>query len=267
MPFTLSHPAAVLPFRRYGVFSALILGSMAPDFLYFIPGHAYGRFGHTGRGLFVFTLPAAWIALIVFHWILKRPLAELFPESIARKLRAAAKPFDFGIWPFNLGRIAAISASALAAAVLHVLWDSFTHANGYFAEEVPFLMAPLFQNAHGTVLRVQLFQEISTWFGAIAIIWSFRAWLADAPLSSQAGTLPSWARFGIPAAIGILALLYSVPLGLGPLHYQLTSYLHWEYFLRITVVTGMRTAFILLFLYCVTWHAVAARHSAAPPAG
>src|SRR5581483_12465816 len=36
VPFTLAHPAAVLPLRRRGlVFSALVVGSMAPDFEYF----------------------------------------------------------------------------------------------------------------------------------------------------------------------------------------------------------------------------------------
>src|SRR5215467_12574272 len=37
VPFTFSHPAAVLPLARRGlVFSALVVGSMAPDFPYFV---------------------------------------------------------------------------------------------------------------------------------------------------------------------------------------------------------------------------------------
>ncbi len=36
MPWTVSHPAAAAPFARWGlVLSALVVGSMAPDFVYF----------------------------------------------------------------------------------------------------------------------------------------------------------------------------------------------------------------------------------------
>jgi hypothetical protein len=41
MPFTLAHAAATVPLLRLlgsrGVFSALVIGSMAPDFAYFLP--------------------------------------------------------------------------------------------------------------------------------------------------------------------------------------------------------------------------------------
>ena len=38
MPFTGSHPAAVLPLMRWGLMpSALVIGSMVPDLPYFLP--------------------------------------------------------------------------------------------------------------------------------------------------------------------------------------------------------------------------------------
>lgn len=38
MPFTGSHPAAVLPLLRWGLIpSALVIGSMSPDLGYFLP--------------------------------------------------------------------------------------------------------------------------------------------------------------------------------------------------------------------------------------
>lgn len=46
LPLTFAHPAAVLPFSRkskYIHFSALVLGSMAPDFEYFLRGRPIGR--------------------------------------------------------------------------------------------------------------------------------------------------------------------------------------------------------------------------------
>jgi len=58
LPFTLAHPAAVLPLRRTGlVFSALVVGSMAPDFPYFLSVSDAIRWGHSTRGVFLFCLP------------------------------------------------------------------------------------------------------------------------------------------------------------------------------------------------------------------
>ena len=52
MPFTLSHPAAVIPLRRWGIFSALIIGSIMPDSVYFLPFmDEHDRFAHTLPGI------------------------------------------------------------------------------------------------------------------------------------------------------------------------------------------------------------------------
>lgn len=53
MPLTFAHPAAILPFSRqskYIHFSALVLGSMAPDFEYFLRGRPVGEIGHSFTG-------------------------------------------------------------------------------------------------------------------------------------------------------------------------------------------------------------------------
>src|SRR5690349_14740000 len=83
MPFTAAHPAAILPLAvrlsvPYGV-SALAVGSMSPDFEYFLWRHAASTSGHSIDGLFVFCLPAGLIVLAAFHTLVKRPLALLLP--------------------------------------------------------------------------------------------------------------------------------------------------------------------------------------------
>ena len=45
MPLTFAHPSAILPFSRisrYINFSAMVFGSMAPDFEYFLRGQPMG---------------------------------------------------------------------------------------------------------------------------------------------------------------------------------------------------------------------------------
>ena len=56
MPFTVSHAAAVLPLRRYlpGLpLSAMVIGSMLPDFGFLIP-HMDRNLSHGFGGLFLF---------------------------------------------------------------------------------------------------------------------------------------------------------------------------------------------------------------------
>src|SRR5437899_2378733 len=95
MPFTLSHPAAVIPVRKYGVLSALVVGSLAPDIFYFIPRVRQIGYGHTLPGLFFFCLPLGLAVLCLFHIFLKRPLISLFPASHQLRLLPIAKEFSF----------------------------------------------------------------------------------------------------------------------------------------------------------------------------
>lgn len=54
MPFTLAHPAAVVFFKNKKFnLTALILGSMAPDFIYFLNFRPYGNLGHQILGFFI----------------------------------------------------------------------------------------------------------------------------------------------------------------------------------------------------------------------
>jgi hypothetical protein len=94
VPFTLAHPAAVLPlFRRPFLASALVAGAVAPDLLYVDP--IYRIATRQINGNFTLTLTheftsALWldpllalVLLAVFNLGLKRPLIALAPESMA----------------------------------------------------------------------------------------------------------------------------------------------------------------------------------------
>jgi len=57
VPFTGSHPAAVLPFFRVLVPAALVIGSMVPDLPYYLPSPVPGSVTHTATG--------SWFDLLV----------------------------------------------------------------------------------------------------------------------------------------------------------------------------------------------------------
>ena len=71
MPFTPAHSAAVVPlyftFCKHLVFSALIIGSMSPDFEYILRLTPTSRIGHTFHGLFLFCLPVGLILNLLYN--------------------------------------------------------------------------------------------------------------------------------------------------------------------------------------------------------
>ncbi len=68
MPSPLAHPAAAVPFTKAGmVFSALVIGSIAPDFWYIIRvGPSY--FAYTLTGLLLFDVPVGLVLLMAFPY-------------------------------------------------------------------------------------------------------------------------------------------------------------------------------------------------------
>lgn len=121
MPFTVSHAAAALPLRRARlVTSALVVGTMAPDFEYFLPLQAHDHFGHTFPGILVLTLPVALLVLWIFHTFVKASAAALLPRRLQSRLAGHLGKFRFG----GLGRFLLIVLSILVGIATHILWDS-----------------------------------------------------------------------------------------------------------------------------------------------
>ncbi|MEU4193675.1 DUF4184 family protein [Kribbella sp. NPDC026611] len=102
MPFTLAHPAAVLPLvRRPFVASALVAGAVAPDLLYVGPIYRFatqtinGNFTITYTHRFTSALwldPLIAVVLLIYNLLLKRPLTALAPARLAARLPAAPSP-------------------------------------------------------------------------------------------------------------------------------------------------------------------------------
>src|SRR5689334_23068386 len=123
MPFTLAHPAAVLPLARTRlVFSSLVIGSMAPDFPYLLARSTRAQYGHTLSGVFTFCLPAGLILFALFHRCAKALLLAHLPPSHQRCLREAASAR-----PWSQPSVLLLAAvSVVVGAFTHLAWDSCT---------------------------------------------------------------------------------------------------------------------------------------------
>jgi Domain of unknown function (DUF4184) len=170
MPFTFAHPAAVLPLRRrfkYLQTVPLIVGSVAPDLPYFVPGR-YGRLmleTHTFSGAIWMDIPIGMVVLL-FGFLLRRPLTILM-STRARALCLQAvehfkdQPLHWMLAPFAI----------LVGIWSHLLWDSFTHENGWIVRRVAALSAPVDLGIYSGSL-CHILQYLSSVAGlAILAIW------------------------------------------------------------------------------------------------
>ena len=143
MPFTLAHPAAILPLRGTRLLrtAPLIIGAVTPDMPYYLPSGGSGRplrlETHTWFGSFTLDL-AIGLVLLAAIVLLRDPLTVLLPPR-ARWLCLTA-----------LERFRGLSAEWLLAPVAivigvwtHLLWDSFTHTDGWAVRHIPALSDPV----------------------------------------------------------------------------------------------------------------------------
>ncbi len=131
MPFTPAHTAVVLPFLRWRHLSAtgLVVGSVAPDFEYFLKFSVDGIHGHTWAGLVYYDLPLTAVLSLLFHHLAARNLILSMPPFIqSRFIDVLDTPF---LTILKTKPITFI-VSALIGSASHILWDAFTHGNGFF---------------------------------------------------------------------------------------------------------------------------------------
>src|SRR4051794_229088 len=90
MPFTGSHPAAVLPLIGLGLPpAALVIGSMVPDLPYFLPlGHGFQT--HTLVAVFTVDPLIGVICLALWSALIGPLAAAVAPVSVRRRLPAPA---------------------------------------------------------------------------------------------------------------------------------------------------------------------------------
>ncbi len=258
MPFTLAHPAAALPlFRplhRFGVLSALVIGSMTPDFPYFLTGDLTRRESHSFAGLFYFCLPYGLIAYLLFHFVLKHPLIALLPGAAQARVLGVCPV----LWRLPKASWAAVLVSLLAGAATHVIWDSFTHPGETIVQTLLPLRTYLFSLQGARFYVFNVLQHMSTVVGFALLAWWGTRWLRSAPVTPYA--LP----FSLPAStrVWIIALCVTIAaydfLEVGTLAlYQSVSLIRLRHWVGPAVTTAMAHAGIVIIFYSLCWNIAA----------
>jgi hypothetical protein len=170
MPFTFSHPAIILPlnniFGKWVSLTGLIIGSLTPDFEYFLRMKIQSEYSHTIIGTFWFNLPLGILLCFIFHNIIKKPLIENLPNFI----QSRTKEMKSLNWKeYFMKNWTTVSLSILIGAYSHIFWDSFTHSNSFFTN-----FFELNKRINGTEISIfKILQHLSTLIGGIIIVRYF----------------------------------------------------------------------------------------------
>ena len=170
MPFTISHAAAVLPFSRplarWRLLSAAVIGSMVPDFGWFLPWRPARFETHSLDALLTFCLPVGLASYWVFQLLIRRPIVELLPPGAYARWHRSEGPADYRSAPQWLWA----ACGLLAGAITHLVWDAFTHEGGRGVRMLPILDEPV-AYIDGHALRGPvLLQDLNSLIGLIVVV-------------------------------------------------------------------------------------------------
>jgi Domain of unknown function (DUF4184) len=169
MPFTVSHAAVVLPFSRplarWQLLPAVVVGSMVPDFRFFLPWHLQRFETHSFEALFTFCLPMGLLAYWLFEYLIKPPLMETLPDGAYLAWQAHAAPA-----PIRSPRRWLLAVfGILIGAVSHLIWDGFTHEGARGVRMLTLLEEPGL-GSHQRFLLLRAAQDGSSLIGLLVVI-------------------------------------------------------------------------------------------------
>ena len=196
MPFTLSHPAAVLPVaallrgRLALPTSAMVAGSTVPDLPLFV-GTGYAV-SHSPVGLVTLDLALAMGLLLVWDRLVRDALADLAPDRwrsrVAPRVRLDRR--GWALAPF----------AAVLGSVTHVVWDAFTHDGRWGTSLVPWL-----EQDHLGVGGADWAQYGSSVVGLLAVVAVLEVELRSRAVVDRGPRLLPWPA--LPVTVTLTALV------------------------------------------------------------
>jgi hypothetical protein len=185
MPFTLAHPAAVLPLRHLRALrtAPLLIGAMVPDAPYYLPvSHRVAFDTHSFAGSYLIDLPLG-IVLLAVAVLLRDPLTALLSARTRWLCLHALEPFRRRASEWLLAPLA-----ILIGVWTHLFWDSFTHGDGWIVHRVAALRQIVVIGGYN-VQVCHLLQYLSSIVGLAIMLWWYRRLPAPATDAAHAARL------------------------------------------------------------------------------
>ena len=170
MPFTFSHPAVVLPLTKTRFqlsATGLVVGSMIPDFEYFIRMGDISRYSHTLMGIFWFDLPLALLVCFIYHLVVRNSLFDNLPSFLKERF-SVYKKFDWG--RYFVRKWAFVIVSIIIGAASHIVWDKVTHNTMFYVNQAD--LSTLTKIRGINLAGYKFLQLASTVVGGLVVIYS-----------------------------------------------------------------------------------------------
>jgi hypothetical protein len=246
MPFTLCHPAAVIPLnlltKGRASLPALVIGSMAPDFVYYFSLGVSGPFSHSMIGILLYCVPVGLVVYSLYYAIVREPLLLCMPRFISARMNSYVR------WPLGKTRTVWIVIASLAVgAATHIVWDAFTHANTIIVNHYGILRSLVSMGSYEVPL-FKVLQQMSSLVGFVVMASYGIAWLnrheADESYSSP---MSLRARLSAGVSVSTVSIAGAVA------GFVLRPSVSFEHGLFNAVVTGMAAGAITVVLLCLGW--------------
>lgn len=172
MPFTLAHPAIVLPLtyipRKWISMTALVIGSVMPDAEAYLRMYSEKGLTHSWPGFLLFGVPFGMLLSFIFHDIVRNPLINNLPRFLQQRFSPLT---EFNWNKRFVKNWVVVLISLIIGGASHFLWDNFSHFDGWLFNHYPALKGNIFLSDRELEIPY-LIQYISTVIG-IAVIIAF----------------------------------------------------------------------------------------------
>lgn len=183
------------------------MGSVVPDFEYFLRMKVLSSFSHTIAGIFLFDLPIGVIIAFVFYNIAAPSLIDNIPAFLSSRL-SFLKNSEWNNY-FKNNKLK-VCLSIIIGAISHVAWDNFTHEHGHFASAIPLLSQEV--NILGMHMAFyHVLQHLSMLAGAFII----GVYILLLPVDANYQATPSVKYWGMVTLLFFLLIVVRIWFGLG----------------------------------------------------
>lgn len=141
------------------------MGSITPDFEYFIRISTRSIYSHTWAGIFWLDLPLGILLCFLFHLVVRDPLFLNLPIYRSRLYQFT----QFNWISYFKKNWLVVICSVIIGTVSHIVWDIFTHRNSFTVTYLPELLT-VTDSFGSRFTYYELMQLGSSLVGAIAIL-------------------------------------------------------------------------------------------------
>ena len=196
MPFTASHAAAVLPLLRTPLpASALVIGSMAPDFPFFLPFDP-GIRTHTAAAIVTTDLLFGVPAWLLWHALLAAPALWAAPRPLRARLTGV--PLGVRVRLLDVRAVLLTVAALAVGSATHVLWDEFTHVGRWGPQHLPALAETWW-----LMPGYRWLQYVSSLVGLLVLLAWLVHWWRRTPATSDTDRPAPWWPWALVVGVGV----------------------------------------------------------------